>query len=133
VFRAVLVWNLKEIYAEFVASGCGSGTNSGICWIMRDSTRSSGTPPKETNAMRLKQLLYGIVLSAPLIAGAALAAAAADAPAEPMPVAAPEAAAEADATAADEATPTADEGIPADASTAAEDADTVVEGEEPKK
>ncbi len=83
--------------------------------------------------MQLKRVLCGLVFSATFMAVTSIKVPAADAPAETMPVAAPEAAAEPDPAAPQEALPSADEGIPADSGTAAEDADTVVEGEEPKK
>ena len=83
--------------------------------------------------MRLTQVLGGIGIAVVMAAGVPLASYAADAPAAD---AAPDASTvqpKMEPSAAPAPAPAADEGIPSESSTAGEDADTVVEGEEPKK
>ncbi len=80
--------------------------------------------------MRLKQGLSGLALAACFVAGTLPLASAADAPVAPD---AETATAPDESVAPETPAASADEGIPAGADTAAEDSDTVVEGEEPKK
>ena len=85
--------------------------------------------------MRLKQGLGSIVLGVLFVAGSPIVVCAGDAP-EPAPAAGPAPAAASDPAAAPDVTAPpspAEEGIPAGDAAAGEDADTAVEGEEPKK